>query len=199
MKRVYGKILLAMLTLFLYQCGSVPSTHYYQIEYQPKPVKLLDTPLPYVVMINDFETDLIYRDDKIVYRDSPYQVKYYNYRRWIAPPQRLVSEAIFSQIQQAGIFEIVTNEPIAQKTDLILTGRIRAFEEWDEATSWYGHVKIDFQLLKADTREIIWQNSFTQKQPVAINEPVEVVKAISAATQQIVHSAMTEIVDQLKQ
>jgi ABC-type uncharacterized transport system auxiliary subunit len=150
-------------------------------------------------MVNDFETDLIYRDDKIVYRDTPYQVKYYNYRRWVAPPHRLVSEAVFSQIQQSGIFEFVTNKPITQKIDLILNGRIRAFEEWDEANQWFGHVKIDLQLLKEDSREIVWQNSFSQKLPASKNEPVEVVKAISAATQQIVHSAMKEIVSQLKQ
>ncbi len=199
MKHVSEKILLATLTLFLYQCGSVPITHYYQIEYQPKPIKLLDTPLPLVLMVNDFETDLIYRDDKIAYRDTPYQIKYYNYRRWVAPPYRLVSEAVFSQIQQLGIFEFVTNKPITKKIDLILNGKIRAFEEWDEANQWFGHVKIDLQLLKAQSQEIIWQNSFSQKLPATKNEPIEVVKAISAATQQIVHLAMTEIVNQLKQ
>ena len=85
MKR--GFIFIAFIALFssmIWGCGSVPETYYYLPTYQIAPPANDHTPLDVVLGIEKFQAEIIYNDDRIIYRDSPFEVKYYNYRRWIA-------------------------------------------------------------------------------------------------------------------
>jgi ABC-type uncharacterized transport system auxiliary subunit len=183
---------------FLVNCGGVPPIYYYRINYQMPESQANSSPLPVTLGIRQFESDILYEEDRIVYRNSPYEVQYYHYRRWIAPPRKMAKEMLLDQFSSSGIFKQVISLPSASKPDYILHGKIKAFEEWDEDGSWYGLVTLSFELLKSETKEIVWKNTFSEKTPASKKEPVEVVKAISISMQQVVQKAITEIERKLK-
>ena len=72
-----------LLLLFLISsCGSIPEMHYYMIDYTLKPAKETDVKHPVIIGIDIITTEPTYDTDRIVYRDSPFEVKFYNYHRW---------------------------------------------------------------------------------------------------------------------
>ncbi|NIT59724.1 MAG: hypothetical protein GWN00_26935, partial [Aliifodinibius sp.] len=64
--------------------------------------------------------------------------------------------------------------------------------------SWYGSVHIAFELYKTASNDIVWQDEFSKKTPVAQKEPVEVVKAISESLQKVIEQARMEIEKSLR-
>jgi len=187
-----------LIIIFLMSCGGVPPTYYYRIDYQMTKLESGSSPIPITLGIKQFEADILYEEDRIVYRNSPYEVQYYHYRRWIAPPRKMVKEKIIEQFSSSGIFERVIGLPSHTQPDYVLQGKIKAFEEWDEDGSWYGLVTLSFELQKSETKEIIWEKTFSEKTPASKKEPVDVVKAISNSMQKVVQQAIIEIEQELK-
>lgn len=183
---------LAFLSLII-GCGSVPPTYYYRIHYD-MPEHNSPAPIPVTIGIEPFDSDVLYKGDRIVYRNSEYEVQFYHYRRWVAPPNKIVREAVLNQIRSSGVFERVVS-PL--EADYTLNGNIKSFEEWDENNTWYGLVSISFELRDNKTKEIIWQNTLSEKTPVSSKEPVEVVKAISESLKKVVGKAIQEIEENL--
>ncbi|MEZ4764445.1 MAG: hypothetical protein R3C26_15070 [Calditrichia bacterium] len=70
-------------------------------------------------------------------------------------------------------------QPTTSATDYLLSGKILAFEEWDEADSWFGSVKIAFELYDAKTNDLVWQKTYSERKSATDKQPVEVVKSIS--------------------
>jgi ABC-type uncharacterized transport system auxiliary subunit len=173
-------------------CGSVPPTYYYKIHYDLTQHNS-PTPLPITIGIEPFDSDILYKGDRIVYRNSEYEVQFYHYRRWIAPPNKIAYESTLEQFRSSGIFQNVVKYPSTSEVDYILTGKIKAFEEWDENNTWYGIVSIAFELRDKKNSKTIWQNTFTEKTNVLKKEPKEVVKAISESLKKVVKKAIQEI------
>lgn len=197
LKKVFKTLpYLISLTLII-GCGSVPPTYYYRIYYD-LPEHNSPAPVSVTIGIEPFDSDVLYKGDRIVYRNSEYEVQFYHYRRWVAPPNKIVREAVLNQFQSSGIFEKVVNTNSPLKVDYVLRGNIKSFEEWDENNTWYGLVSIAFELHDNETKEIVWQNTLTEKTPVSSKEPVEVVKAISESLKRVVEKAIQEIEENLK-
>ncbi len=181
----------------LANCGSVPQTFYYRIDYQIEDLRNGNHTIPLTLGIRQFEADVLYEGDRIVYRQSPYQVQFYHYRRWVAPPKKIVTEKVLKQFQASGLFANVVRIPSAIKNDYTLNGEIQAFEEWDEGGSWYGLVTIEFKLQNSDF-EIVWQKVFSEKTIIEKKEHVEIVKAISQSLSKVVKDSIEEIKNNLK-
>jgi ABC-type uncharacterized transport system auxiliary subunit len=177
----------------LIKCGHVPATYYYQISYElPRP-DTLKSSIPATIGVREFEVDVVYKGDKIVYRNSPYEIQYYHYRRWIAPPRKLVKEKIVEQLKSSGNFKNVVSLPSTHHTDFVLAGKIKAFEEWDQDNSWYGMVTLAMELYHNETGEIIWEDVLSEKTETTKKEPLEVVKAISISLQKVIERARKAI------
>lgn len=196
-KKITKVILSLTLILLLWNCGGVPPTYYYRIHYD-LPKHNSPTPLPITIGIGPFDSDVMYKGDRIVYRNSEYEVQFYHYRRWVAPPNKIVGEKTLEQFQSSGIFQKVVNLPSLTKVDYLLKGNIKAFEEWDEDNSWFGLVTIAFELKNNETNETIWQNVISEKTQVLQKEPAEVVKAISESLKKVVEQAIQETEKNLK-
>lgn len=178
---------------FLSHCGSVPPTYYYRVDYELPNSNSSHNIIPKTLGVAQLDADILYEGDRIVYRNSPYEVQFYHYRRWIAPPKKIVTEKVLKQFQASGIFQKVVSLPSYSKIDYILKGQINAFEEWDEGNAWYGTVTLGFQLQDAETNEIVWENELSRKTKAMKKEPVEVVKAISQSLNKVVQKAIEEI------
>lgn len=185
--------LLGLIAILTFSCGSIPQTHYYRIDYQSNRTNSANHVVPLTIGITQFRADMLYKDDKIVYRESPYEVKYYHYRRWVARPKKLVTEKVVEQYQSSGVFEKVVKLPAVTKVDYVLTGQIQAFEEWDEPADWYGVVSLRFELIDPSTGEVIWEKALSERTRVDKKEPVEVVKAISESLNKVVGRSIVAV------
>ncbi len=185
-----------MIAVALQNCSGVPQTYYYQIDYD-MPASSSQA-LPINLGITQFKADIPYQGDRIVYRSSQYEVQYYHYRRWVAPPVKLAEQMTVEQFMTSGAFRQVRTLPFQTSVDYILGGNIEAFEEWDEENSWFGNVRINFHLTERKSGDIVWQKTFSKKTAAAKREPVEVVKAISESMRQVLAEAQGDIVAYLK-
>lgn len=174
-------------------CGSVPPTYYYRIQYDIQDRRSADNTLPVTLGIQPFTADVAYQDERIVYRESRYEVRFYHYRRWVAPPRKLVTQSVLKQFEASGRFDEVVRLPAFSQADYVLSGEIRAFEELDAEDGWYGLVTIAFTLTDRQTSEVVWEEEITQRTPAAAKEPLAVVEAISKSLQSVVEQAIEAI------
>ena len=196
MKRLTLFIPALLLSAMLVSCGGTPKTFYYSLSYD-MPENTSGT-IPVTIGVKKFEADIVYSGDRIVYRDSPYELQYYHYRRWAAAPRKIVNDQVLKQMQASGAFESVVGLPSTAQPDYILQAKVNALEEWDEANAWYGNVTIAFELMDVSSRKLVWRKEINERTPASEREPLAVVKAISESLKNVVDSAITDMSQTLK-
>jgi ABC-type uncharacterized transport system auxiliary subunit len=182
--------------LFLFfQCGgSIPDMHYYLIDYPISKESNKREPVYHIELgVEKFEAAPLYQEERLVYRDSPYEGKYYHYHRWIASPEQMITEKVIEQLRASNLFEQVVSFPKYSQVDFVLHGTIKAFEEWDEGDKWYARVQISYELIKNAANQIVWQKTIEKKNIVPHKSPAEVVKGINRGVQQCVAEIKQEL------
>ena len=168
---------------FLFSCGSSPETHYYLIEFPISIESPLTAKYPITLALERFQAVPLYEDDRIIYRESKYEVKFYNYRRWVSPPTKIVTEKFLEQLKISGLFKNVVRYPYASQANYLLRGTVKAFEEWDEKEKWFGKVVLEISLEKLENHELIWQGVLSKTTPAEKRHPREIVEALSVSLQ----------------
>jgi len=181
------------LGVVLFSCGGIPPTYYYRVDYTLPGEGSNHSVAPLTIGVTEFDAASLYEGDRIVYRNSPYEVNFYHYRRWVAPPNRLVTEHVFTHLKKTGAFAHVVRFPADLAMDFVLGGKVRAFEEWDNGSEWYGLVTVEFSLRSVQTNEIVWEDAFSQKTRVPGKKPVQVVQAISESLGAVTEQAITAL------
>lgn len=168
-------------------CGGakLPETRYYQL--------VPDAHAPpggdIALAIDPLATDQAYDDERIVYRQTPYRLDYYNYHRWSAAPGTLVGDYLESALEHSGVFSSVTREPTAD-TPAVLGGRVVAIEEVDRSkTDWVGRIVIELTLTDTRSSKVIWTKQYEQIEPLGQQTPEALAKAISTAMGRIANEA----------
>ncbi len=193
-------LLLFAFCFLLPSCGGVPETFYYTPAFEPgEPLNDGHSRLPFALGVEKFESEMIYDDDRIIYRNSPFEIKYYHYRRWVGPPRHLVTEKVLSHLSESGLFERVTAYPAMVNVKYVLGGRLLAFEEWDEQDKWYGKVTFKASLYEPATQRVVWSGTFSHQQPVAKKIPAAVVEALSLSLKQCLESLTKALAEELGQ
>lgn len=188
--------LLGTLMLFA-SCASTPTTHYYLLESSPvtarKPVADgISLALEHVT------AELPYSDDRLIYRDSVFEIKFYHYHRWVKPPEMMITDKIVARMQSSGICKNVVKAPSPVLTDYLLKGHIVSLEEWDEGQQWFGRVRLAFSLLDVNSHEIVWQQEFSHQTPIPKHQPVAVVQALNASADQCIADLISALKPILK-
>lgn len=178
-------------------CAQIPLSHYYTFH----PDTVGDppdsaSPLPYVLAIGAFEADVPYQQDKIVFRTSPYEVAFYEYRKWLRPLTELVSAKVLQQAADAGIFTRVHGQAFQVAADYILIGTISMFDRWDNAGSSEVRIQIEYQLLDSYGEHIVWMDSIDSTAPVSDLElVVATVQSFEIALHTNIQQALGKIHD----
>ncbi len=176
-------------------CGRPPEIHYYTVEVNSGKKDANHTAqLPYAVGIVKFDGGVLYTDDRIIYRESPYEVKFWHYRRWIAPPNILVTEAVREYIKAHEIFRDVVGYPSANPPHMLLTGKVKAFEEIDKPEGWYAKVALQLTLTDLKNKQVVWEDYVEATTEIPQKQPASVVESINRALNQ----CLEEIVQSLR-
>lgn len=176
-----------LLPLFYLCGGNIPEMHYYLIDYPVIPAANKSAPVyPITLGVERFQAMPLYEEERLVYRDSPYEGKYYHYHRWITSPEVMITDKVTEQLAASNLFQQVISFPKFSQVDYVLHGTIKALEEWDEGNQWYARVQIAFELVDQKTRQIIWQRTIEEKNLVTQKIPAEIVKGINLGVQQCI-------------
>ena len=184
-------------SLIFFQCGgSIPEIHYYLIDYPVSKKSSKNEPAHRIILgIERFEAMPLYKEERLVYRNSPYEGKYYHYHRWIVSPEEMITNKVIEQLRATDLIEQVVPFPKFSQVDYVLSGTIKALEEWDEEDQWYARVQLAFELIYRQSNQIVWQETIEKRNQVSKKSPVEVVKGINLSVEQCIQDVQKSLDD----
>jgi ABC-type uncharacterized transport system auxiliary subunit len=176
--------------------GSTPQVRYYQLAaHAPEGAPAAKPAGDKVLVVEALASDGAYDDERIVYRNTPYRLDYYNYHRWVATPGVLVGGYLEQALGRTGDFKAVLREQTSDAA-LVLGGRITALEEVDtDPKHWVGRIALELTLTDPKTGEIVWAQRFEESEPLPVQNPEGLARAISTALDRIAKRATPEIVE----
>ena len=179
--------------LWMASCSAVPENHYFTMSYVLLPRKQVDT-FPVMLHVRQLEIMPAYDQDRIVYRYSPYEFRYYNYMLWAAKPHKMITNMLIRHVSHAELFDNVAMEYGERRPDYELFGVIDAIEELDSGDEWYAHLAFTLRLTRFRGEKVLWSHRVDVKKQVYNKEPVYVVKALS----ELMEGEMDTIVTSLR-
>jgi hypothetical protein len=157
------KVMFVILPILLVAgCMTVPSKRYFQI-------LILDAdrpPLPKIektLYIEPTRIDPLYDDTRIVYRVSPYELKYYSYGFWAKKPDILFREAMADFFAKRGVFPHVTLDVLKGDPEIVLRPSIRIVEEIDDPDVWHARLAMTLEFLEFKSGESLLVFNFDRK------------------------------------
>jgi ABC-type uncharacterized transport system auxiliary subunit len=170
-----------LISLILFSCGQPPDIHYYLLDISPNASDAPGSKYDGVIGIAPVTADEIYANDRLIYRDSPYEVKFYHYHRWVTSPVTLIESKLYSKLKKSGLTTSIVRPPYPIVPDLVLNTHLIAFHEKDENEKWFGEVTLSFSLVDLKKSTTIWQQEFSNRVPAQERKPQAVVEAINLA------------------
>ncbi len=155
-------LILALVPLLLAGCMSVPSKRYFQI-------LILDSDGPYgpgidkTLYIEPLRIDPLYGDTRIVYRVTPYELKYYSYGFWAKEPDVLFREAMADFFSNRQIFPRVILDVLKGEPEVVLRSSIRIVEELDNPDVWYARLAMTLEFLEFKSGRSLLLYNFDRK------------------------------------
>lgn len=151
--------------LLLAGCFSTPSKKYFELMLMEKDAQ----PHPQigrVLYIEPVRVDPLYDDFRVIYRVSPYELKYYSTAYWAKKPSDLVREAMSDYLIRKGGFSRVTMDVLQGDPGLVLRSNVRFIEEIDNPQVWFGRLAIDMEFLDFKSGNILARHSFDRRLPL---------------------------------
>lgn len=180
--------------LWIFGCTQIPPTNYYT--FRPDVEKLEITTsvkYPYTLLIETFEADIPYNQDKIVYRLSPYEVNFYEYHKWLRSPEDLITERVVKLLSSTDMFRRVQTQVFDTYPDYALLGRIKMFDQWDEGTTPFVRVQIEYALTVPREERILWMHTVDTIETLSSPAIVETVKGFETALHNNILQLLFEI------
>jgi ABC-type uncharacterized transport system auxiliary subunit len=189
----------ALTALLLTGCaGKVRYPDYYMLALAPSKVPPANEgyKLP-AVAVQRFETPAYLRQGRIVYRESPEQIGFYDYHRWASDPGQVVTTAMIDSLCSAGVFSMVEIYDGQEHAPYVLQGRLEQLDEVDYENGVRVQVRLFAQLLDTKTGTAVWAGHTTTTANVGQHQVSSVVRALGQATQDGVEQLVQDLRKQL--
>lgn len=156
--------------LLLAGCFSTPSKRYFQLmpmERDPEPHPAIGRSL----YIEPVRVDPLYDDFRVIYRISPYELKYYSTAYWAKKPGDLFREAMSDYLIRKEGFPRVTMDVLQGDPGLVLRSNVRYVEEIDNPKVWFGRLAMDIEFLDFKSGRVLARHSFDRRLPLGARKP----------------------------
>lgn len=193
MKTPLRIILFISVLILIAGCARVPVKQYYVLNYMPSPSRdrLNQGPYPYTIRLKEFDIEEAYNRPQIVYRQSPFQLKYYVYRVWAVKPTRMMTDLVYKHLISANLVSsIVRRYDEGLSPDYELNGMIEALEEYDSEELWFAHLAVRFNLIRINDGRTVYTRRFDLRKRVYQHDPEYVIREMSS----LMEFAMTQAV-----
>ncbi len=174
--------------MLLPACGKVRFPDYYTLALAPtlSPESYEKHPLG-PLQVRNFDTPAYLRQGRIVYRQSPTEVGFYEYHRWVTDPGASVTTAMVGALRSSGLFTQVDSEVSHTKPDFLLRGQLGRLDEIDYGGTVRVEVKVSAQLVNLRTSSIVWSGDEAETAQVEKATVNSVVIGMSGAVQQCIN------------
>jgi ABC-type uncharacterized transport system auxiliary subunit len=179
-----------LLAAGLSSCGSPKPIHYFQLTHPPTTGLSDAQTINATLLVRQFLSPRLYRDDRIVYGDEGVQVGMYENERWTSSPAELLQDALARELRSSGQFRAVTMLRSDASVDYYLMGQLYSFREVT-GNNILARLQFDVQLVDLRKSRTIWKHSYMHDEPVAGKTVEDIVNAMDKN----VHQAVQEVQD----
>lgn len=132
---------------------------------------------------------------EIVYRtgEAPHEVQRHQYHLWETPPAVALADALVEALRAARLFEFVADRSGGGRADYLLDGTLRAFEHHPDDRSARVVVAFDLILSDARTRRTRLMRSYRGEEPLAADDPSDMVAAFERLTARLIGEAVRDL------
>ena len=184
--------------LLLSGCGKVRYPNYYTLAVAPtKQAASSGARQSATLAVRRFDTPAYLRQGRIVYREAPEQIGFYEYHRWASDPGLVVTTGVIDSLRSANLFSVV--EPYAgqEHPDYLLSGRLERLDEVDYKSGVQVEVRLSAQLVNLRTGAPVWADAVTRTSEVCARDMNSVVVAMSHTVQESIDELVVNIEKQL--
>jgi ABC-type uncharacterized transport system auxiliary subunit len=182
------------LALLLSGClGRVRYPDYYALSIPPSQAEAPVSLQPATLAVRRFETPAYLRQGRIVYRENPDQIGFYEYHRWAADPGAAVTTAVIDSLRSRHLFTSVAPYASEERIDYLLTGRLEQLDEIDYGGSVRVEVRLSAELTNLRTGAIVWTGDASQTSKVDQRNMNSVVSEMSTALQASVQRLLASL------
>ncbi|MBD3391088.1 MAG: hypothetical protein GF418_03445 [Chitinivibrionales bacterium] len=182
--------------LMLSGCASAPIKQYYTMNYIPEdlPRRRKEGPYPYTIRVKKFDIEEAYARPQIVYRKSPFEMRYYFYRVWAVKPTDMITDLVEKHLSSVGLVShVVRRFDQGSSPDYELTGKIEAIEEYDNENVWFAHLAFRLKLTRLSDNRTMYSRRFDDRKQVFQHDPELVVRELSRIMDVRVTQAIMDI------
>ena len=199
-KRLMTAYLIATALLMTGCAGKVRYPDYYTLAVAPtlqKPTLNEVARQSSTVAVRPFSTPAYLRQGRIVYRQTPEEVGFYDYHRWASDPGIVVTSGLIDSLRSANLFSVV--EPYAgqEHPDYLLSGRLERLDEVDYKSGVQVEVRLSAQLINVRTGSALWAGAVTKTSEVSTRDMSAVVAALSHTLQGSIDELVANMAKQL--
>ncbi len=197
-KRLMTAYLIATALLMTGCAGKVRYPNYYTLAVAPtKQPAVNDAHRSATLAVRPFNTPAYLRQGRIVYRQTPEEVGFYDYHRWASDPGAVVTTGVIDSLRSANLFLVV--EPYAgqEHPDYLLSGRVERLDEVDYKSGVQVEVKLSAQLTNLRTGASVWAGAVTKTSEVSSRDVNSVVAAMSHTVQGTIDQLVANMAKQL--
>ena len=135
------------------------------------------------VAVRRFETPMYLRQGRIVYREAPTQIGFYEYHRWAADPGATVTTAFIESLRSANAFSTIAPYDGRDRPDYLISGRLEKLDEVDYGSKVRVEAKMSAVLTNLRTGAIVWSGDAAETSNVDKRDVNSVVAEMSRAVQ----------------
>jgi uncharacterized lipoprotein YmbA len=190
--------LCALLALLLLAggCATLPIKQYYVLNYLPSTQRerASASPYPCTIRLRDFGIEEAYNRPQVVYRQSPFELRYYYYRVWAVKPTRMITDLVYKHLLTDNLASsVIRRFDEGPKPDFELTGMIEAIDEYDSEELWFAHLAIRLNLQRVSDGSSLYTRRFDLRKRVYEHKPENVIREMSSLLEFIMTQAMRDI------
>ena len=192
-------VYVTLTALIMSSCaGKVRYPNYYTLAVAPtQKAALNDAHQSATVAVRRFDTPAYLRQGRIVYREAPEEVGFYDYHRWASDPGAVVTTGVIDSLRSTNLFSVV--EPYAgqEHPDYLLSGRLERLDEVDYEGGVQVEVKLSAELVNVRTGASVWAGTVTETSTASARNMNSVVVAMGHAAQSGVDQLVASIEKQI--
>jgi len=178
--------------------GKVRYPNYYTLAVAPTQKSALnDAHQSATVAVRRFDTPAYLRQGRIVYRQTPEDVGFYDYHRWASDPGVVVTTGVIDSLRSANLFSVVGPYAGQDHPDYLLSGRLERLDEVDYKNGVQVEVRLSAQLVNVQTGVPVWAGAVTKTSEVSSRDVNSVVVAMSQTVQGTIDELVANMEKQL--
>ncbi len=176
--------------------GKAPPTLYYVLDL-PSPVPAAD-PLDHAAILMPLRVGQVVGQRRIVYRESPEQIGFYDYHQWAEDPEDSIGRLLRGELLARGTFASVIPFDGRTRGDFVVRGELRRLEEVDFNGPVRVNVEIALELVDFPSGRVVWHGTSSSAENVPSSEVRSVVARMGVAVQRTVSELSARIDSHLR-